>query len=153
MPVGFGVRGIFTQHVQRGEMAMLHGLKHIAQMPAAFGLNLRAPGFLKLGAQLTVLDMLEAGKTVRNRAHISTALDVVLSAQGIYSAAVAAHMPAQQCEVDKGFYVVDSVVMLGDSESPAELRPRSAGVRMRHLADAFSGHAGLTLGACQRVFL
>ena len=45
------------------------------------------------------------------------------------------------------------VVMLGDAQSPADLRARSAGVGMGHLADGFGGHASFTLSPLQRVFL
>ena len=90
-----------------------------------FGWSFHTPGFLKLGAQLVVLDMLEAGKAVRNRAHVAAALDVVLSAQGIHSAAVAAHVSGEQRKVDEGHNVVHRVVMLSDTQGPAQLGARS----------------------------
>ena len=106
MPVRFRVGGILAQHVKRREVAVLHRLKHIAQVPAAFGWDLHTPGLLKLGAQFVVLNMLEARQAVGNRAHVASALDVVLSAQRIHAAAVAAHMPGEQRQVDEGHHVV-----------------------------------------------
>ncbi len=97
--------------------------------------------------------MLKAGQAVRNRTHVAAALDVVLSAQGIHATAIAAHVPGEQRKVDKGNHIVHGVVMFGDTQSPADLGARSAGIRMGHLADGFRGHARLTLGPLQRVFL
>src|SRR5580704_18342310 len=92
IPVGLRVSGIFTQHVECGEVAVIHRLEHIAQVPAAFGLDLHTPRLLKLDTQAVVLNMLKTRKAVRNGAHISAALDVVLPAQGINATAIAAHM-------------------------------------------------------------
>ncbi len=85
---------------------MLHRLKHVAQVPAALGWDLRTPGFLKLGAQFVVLNMLKTRQAVGNRAHVASALDIVLSAQRIHATAVTAHMPGKQRQVDQGNDVV-----------------------------------------------
>src|ERR1700735_538447 len=132
---------------------MIHGFKHIAQIPAALGLDLCAPGFLKLEAQFVLLDVLKASETIRDRAHVAAALDVVLPAQRIYATAVAANVPGENCKVDEGNDVVHSVVVFGDSESPANLRARSAGVGMSHLADGRGRNPSLAFSSLQCVFL
>src|SRR5690242_3322887 len=118
-------------------------------MPAAFGMDADAPGMLELRAQFGVLDVLEAGQAVGDRAHISAALDIVLAAQRVETAAVAAHMTREQSEVDEGNDVVHCVVMLGDAERPADLRALGLCVRMRGLPDDRGGHAGLALRALE----
>ena len=60
-----------------------------------------APGALELRAQFVVLDVLKAGQAVGNGAHVAAALDVVLPAQRIEAAAVAAHVPGQQGQIDQ----------------------------------------------------
>src|SRR5271168_1367393 len=106
-------------------MAVLHGLKHIAEMPAAFRLNFNAPGFLILRADFIVLNMLEAREAVGNCAHIAAALDVILPAKWIYAAAVAAHVSGEDGQIDERYHVVHRVVMLGNAQGPAKLRARS----------------------------
>src|ERR1035438_9729611 len=97
--------------------------------------------------------MLKAGKAVGDRAHVAAALDVVLSAQRIHATAVAPHVSSEQCKVDEGNHVVHGIVMFGDTQSPADLRARSAGEGMSRLADGFSRHASLTLRPLERVLL
>src|SRR5690348_13602355 len=122
-------------------------------MPAAFGLDPDAPGVLEFRAQLAVLDVLEAGQAVGDRAHISTPLDVVLAAQRVETTAVAAHVTGEQAEVDEGDDIVHRVVMLGDAERPADLGALSPGVSVRSFPDDFGGHARLALRALKRVLL
>ncbi len=62
-------------------------------------------------------------------------------------------MPGKQRKVDEGDDIVHGVVMLRDTQSPADLGARSAAVGMGHSADGFSGHARLTLGSLEGVFL
>ena len=104
-------------------------------------------------AQFVVLDVLEAGQAVGNRAHVAAALHVVLAAQRVETAAVAADVAGEKAEVDESENVVHRVVMLGDAERPADLRALGPGVSVRGLADDFGGHAGLALGALERVLL
>ena len=54
-------------------------------------------------------------------------------------------MAAQQRQVDERQHVVDRVVVLGDAERPAQLRPVGARVGVGHLTDHFGRHAGLHL--------
>ena len=50
--------------------------------------------------------------------------------------------PHEQRQVDEGEHVVDAVVVLGDAERPADLRPVGAGVGVGELADRLGGDAG-----------
>ena len=99
-----------------------------------FGGNFSSPGFFKFAAQLVIFNVLEAGQPVRNCAHISAALNIVLSAQRTDAAAVSAHVAGEQREIDQRDNVVNGIVVLGDAERPAELRAFGAGIRVRKLA-------------------
>ena len=112
-----------------------------------------APRRLELRPQLVVLDVLEAGQPVGQRAHVAAALDVVLAAQRVDAAAVAPDVPGQQGEVDQREDVVDRVVVLGDAEGPADHRPVGLGVGVGQLADRLGRDAGLALGVLERVRL
>ncbi len=117
-----------------------------------FRRDLHAPGLLKFAAQFVVFHVLKTGQAVGDRAHVAAALHVVLAAQRIEAAAVAAHVAGEQREIDQREHIVDGVVMLGDAERPAEFRARGFRIGVRQFADHRGGHAGLALGAFQRVF-
>ena len=90
---------------------------------------------------------------VRDRAHVAAALDVVLAAQRVEPAAVAADVAGQQREVDQRENVVDRVVVLGDAERPADLRAVGPGVGVRDVLDDVRRDAGELLAALERVRL
>ncbi len=84
LDVGLGLRRVLADHVQRAQLAALHALEHLRQVPAVARHDLAAPGGLEAGARLGVaLDVLEAGQLVRDRAHVAAALHVVLAAQRV----------------------------------------------------------------------
>ena len=76
-----------------------------------------------------------AGQLVGDGAHVAAALHVVLAAQRDQAGAVAADVAGEQRQVDQREHVVGRVVVLGDAEGPADLRPVGAGVGVRQLAD------------------
>ena len=104
-------------------------------------------------AMLVVLDVLEAGQLVRERAHVAAALHVVLAAQRIAAAAVAADVAGEQREVDQRQDVVDRVVVLGDAQRPADHRAIGPGVLMRRIANDVGRNARDLLGEVERVRL
>ena len=149
--VGLRLRRILADDVQRLQLAALHRLEHLRQVPAVARLDRHAPGLLVLGARRVVaLDVLEARQLVRDRAHVAAALHVVLAAQRVEARAVAADVAGQQRQVDQAEDVVDRVVMLGDAERPADHRAVGVRVGVRRLADQIGGHAGLALAPLER---
>ena len=153
MAIGLGLQRVLADHVQRRELAALHGLEHPRQVPAALGRNAHAPEVVAALAGLVVLDVLEADQPVGQRAHVAAALDVVLAAERVDAAAVSPDVPGEQGERDQGEDVVDRVVVLGDPEGPADHRPVGLGVGVRGLADGLGRHAGLALRVLERVRL
>ena len=63
------------------------------------------------------------GSLFGDGAHVAAALHVVLPAQRVEAAAVAADVAGEQRQVDEREHVVDRVVVLGDAERPAQLGP------------------------------
>ena len=153
MTIGFGVRRVFSQNVKGRQFAAFHRLKHVAHVPAAFGRDFAAPGFFEFGAQFVVFDVLKTGQAVGNRTHVAAALNIILTAQRIDAAAVAADVAGEKREIDERKDIVHRVVMFGDAQRPAKLRARGFGIRVGHLANSFGGNAGFTFSAFQRVFL
>src|SRR5207253_10771937 len=103
----------------------------------------RSPtGPLALGADRSVLDVLDARVLVRDGAHVAPALDVVLPARGVQPRAVSPDVPAEQREIDERQHVVDRVVMLGYSERPAQLSTTRLRVGMAKPADRLGRHDG-----------
>ncbi len=153
VPVGLRLQGVLADHVERRELAAVHGVEHPRQVPAALGRDAHAPQVVAPLARLVVLDVLEPDQPVRERAHVAAALDVVLAAQRVDAAAVAADVPGQQGERDQREHVVDRVVVLGDAEGPADHRPLGLGVGVGRLADRRRGDARLALRVLERVRL
>ena len=151
--VGLRLHGVLADDVERGQLAVLHGLEHLREVPAALGRHRHAPGRVELRAQLVVLDVLEAGQAIGQGAHVAAALDVVLAAQGVEAAAVAPDMTREQGQVDERDHVVDGVVVLGDAERPADHRPIRLCVGVGGLADELHRDARLALGVLERVGL
>ncbi len=123
------------------------------EVAAAVGRDGHAPGRLEAPPQLVVLDVLEARQPVGQGAHVAAALDVVLAAQRVEPAAVAADVPGQEGQGDERQDVVDRVVVLGDAEGPAEDGPVGRGVGVGQLADGLGRDAGLPLGPLERAGL
>ena len=155
-PAGVGLRAqrVLADDVAGGELAPLHGLEHQRQVPAALGRDRRAVNGLEPGPGVGVgLDVLEPGQLVGDRPHVAAALHVVLAAQRDQPGAVPAHVAGEQGQVDQREHVVGGVVVLGDAQGPADLRPVGPGIVVRQLPDEAGGHAGVALGPVQRVRL
>ena len=151
MPVSFGIRRIFAEDVEGGEIAAFHRFEHVADVPAALGIEFAVPGFFEFRAQLIVFNMLKSREAIGNGTHVAAALDVVLSAERIYAAAVTADVSRQEREINQGPNVVDGVVMLGDAKGPAELGTRGFCIRVGSFANPFGGDAGIFFRAFERV--
>src|SRR5262249_40568852 len=90
--IGFRLRGVLADDIQRPQLAALHGFEHLAEMPSTLWWNPAAVDRLKPRAMSLVLYVLSTGQLVGNGAHVATALHVVLAAQGHQAGAVAADM-------------------------------------------------------------
>ncbi len=151
--VGLGLDRVLADAVHGGEVAPLHRIEHARQVPATLWRDRDAPGRVELRAELVVLDVLEAGQSIGQGAHVAAALHVVLATERVDAAPVATDVAGQQHEVDQGQDVVDRVVVLGDAERPADHRPRRGRQRVRQLADGVGRDTGLALGVLERVRL
>ena len=128
-------------------------MEHLRQVPAVPGDDGHAPRALEpLARGRVLLDVLEPGELVGDRAHVAAALDVVLTAQRVHPAAVRADVPGQQAEVDQREHVVHGVVVLRDAERPADHRAVRLRVRVRDLLDDLGGDARHGLAALERPF-
>ena len=106
--VGLGLCRVLTDHVERPQLAALHPVEHLRQMPAVGRANRHAPRLLEPRACLVVsLDVLEARELVGDGAHVAAALHVVLTAQRVEPRAEAADVAAEEREVDQREDVVD----------------------------------------------
>src|SRR5579859_1867756 len=122
-------------------------------MPATLGRQLHTPGALILGPQFVILNVLETWETIGNRTHISATLDIILAPQRVDPAAITAHMAGKQGEIDQRANVIHCVVMLGNSQGPADLGARRFGIGMRGLPDDSGRYSGFALGTLQSVLL
>ncbi len=109
------------------------------------------PDFLELRAVLVVRDVLKSRETVGKGPHVPSSLDVVLTAERGEPGAPSADVPGEEREVDEREDVVRRVVVLGDPESPAELRPIGFRVGMGELTDAARVEPDVIFSAFSRV--
>ncbi|MEM8902579.1 MAG: hypothetical protein AAGF02_02660 [Actinomycetota bacterium] len=120
---------------------------------AAAGRDRRPPRGLEAGPGLGIDHVGETGELVRQGAHVAAALDVVLAPQRYQPRTPTADVTGEEREVDEREDVVDAVVVLGDAEGPADLRPFGGRVGVGDLADRLGRDAGELLAARQRVGL
>src|ERR1051326_1966897 len=151
--IGFRLQWILSDHIERAEISPFHGLKHLRQVPASFRRNLTIPFFLKRFTEYRILNVLKTRQAIRQRTHIASALDVVLSSERIKAAAILTDVSREQREIDQCEDVVDGVVMLGYSERPTDHRPLSSSVSMSHISYDCPRNTGFALGIFQRVGL
>ena len=144
--VGFGLGRVLSDDVQRAELATLHRVEHLREVPPLVGRQLGSPRRREPPARVLVaLEVLEARELVRDRAHVSPALHVVLPAERVEARAVAPDVAAEQREVDEREHIVDGVRVLGDPEGPADHRPVGAREGVRRLGDRLGRDAGQPL--------
>src|SRR5437016_5238518 len=122
-------------------------------MPATVGLDRAPPRPLELGAVVGVLDVVESGQLIWERAHVAATLNVVLAAHRVTAASVTANLTGEEGEVDQGEHVVDGVVMLGDPKSPADHAAIGPCIGMRGFANRLLRDAGDLLAELERVRL
>ena len=140
--VGVGLGRVLANHVQRRQLAGGHRANHLGEVLAVRRLQRHAPVLLEAGANRGVLDLLEAGELVRNRAHVAAPLHVVLAAQRVEAAPAPPDVPGEETEVDQREHVVHRVVMFGDAQGPADHRLVGAREGVRGLANDVGGDAG-----------
>ena len=153
MQIRVRLRGILADHIERREVATVHRVEHLGEVPAMTRLNRRLPGALELRARLVIENVLEAGQAIRDCPHVPAALDVVLSAQRVQPATVPSNLARQQREVDQREDVVHRVVVLRDAESPADHRAVGTRIGERRVADGVARNPGFLLRVLERVFL
>ncbi len=151
--VSLRLHGVLADDVERVQLVMLDGVEHLAQVQATRWRDRDPPGGIEGRPERIILDVLEARQSVGQGSHVSAALDIVLAAQRIEAAAVAAHMAGEQRQRDERQDIVDGVVVLGDAQRPAQDGSFGRGVAVGQLADGFRGHTGLPFGPVQRACL
>ncbi len=100
--VGFGLRGVLADRVDAVQLAVLHGVEHVRQVLAVPGLQGDAPGALELLPDFVVRGpVLETHEAVRDRAHVTATLHVVLPAERIHTRTVLPDVAGQEREIDQ----------------------------------------------------
>ena len=141
--IGIGLGRVLTDDVAVLQFPGLHAVEHLREVPAVAIADRHAVGLRELLAGLVVvLDVLEARQTIRDRAHVAAALNVVLATQRVEARAVPTNVATDQRQRDQAEDVVDARVVLGDAERPRDHRAIGLGVGVGDLADRLGRHAG-----------
>ena len=149
--VRFGLERVFTDHIQRSKFTRFHRLKHLRKMPAFLRRNLDAPLLFEFLAQGNIFDVLETSETIRQSAHITAALNIVLASKRIEPAAVLSDVPSQQRKVDQRQDIVHRVVVFRNSQRPANHCPMRARKRVSHVANGLRRHSRFAFRVFKRV--
>ena len=94
MLVGLRIGRVLSNHIQRLELAVLHGLEHAAQVQALFR-RIFIPTLARTCRAIRHSRLLKAGQAVWDGPHVPAALHIVLPAQRIQPRAIFPHMPGQ----------------------------------------------------------
>ena len=78
--VRLGADGVLADAIDRRQLAALHRVEHVGEVPAVLRNDRTAPGLFEPRTRLVILhDVLEARELVGDRTHVAAALHVVLS--------------------------------------------------------------------------
>ena len=83
--VGIGLEDILALNVECLEHAIDRGVEHVGDAQTRFGIERDAPVSLEQRPCLAIGDVAIARQFVREAAHVTCALDIVLAAQGIHA--------------------------------------------------------------------
>ena len=92
---------IYDRLAPGGQIATPHRLEHAREVPAAFDRQAGIPSAFKFESIGLDLDMLKARKPIGQGPHVATALNIVLAAQRVQSAAKTPDVSSKQSEVDQ----------------------------------------------------
>ena len=151
--VGLAVGRIFTDAVRSLDGSLTHRLEHQREVTAVHRVEFHPVDGLELRPMLVVGDVLEAGKFVGQCAHVAAALHIVLPAQRHETRSPAPDVTGEQGEVAQRLHVVDTVVVLGDTERPQDLCLVGGCIGVRSFANGLGRNAGDLLGKGEGVWL
>ena len=150
--VRVGLSDVLAHDPEGLEVAGEGGLIHLRDLVADLVAEVDAVEFLVAAVHLGIVDLEVTGTLVRLAAHVSGALNVVLSAQGQHPDARTSDVAGHHGDVGEGHDGLRSVTVLGDAEPMEGHRVVGLAVFDRGGADLFTGHAvdGLELVEVQR---
>ena len=118
--VGVGLRDVLTLDIQRLEAALHRGVQHVWDAPARVCGQRHAPGSLEHLPRRIVGNVAVAGQLVREAAHVTGALNVVLPPERVQTGARTPNLPGDQGERDQATRVVGAVDVLTDTHTPED---------------------------------
>ena len=111
--IGIRHHGILAHDIQAANLAFFNGVHYFGYGEAGLGGQLYAPCLFKLFANLILEYLLVCGIVGGQAAHIAGALNVVLTAQGVYAAAILADLAAEQSQVGDAHNALGTGGVLG----------------------------------------
>ena len=135
--VGIGHHGILTHDIQAPYAASFHGVHDFSNGQAGFTGEGNTPGLFKLFPGSVVEDLLIGGEIGGQTAHVTGTLDIVLTAQGVDTAAVLADLAAQQCQVGGAHDTLGAGGVLSDTHGIVDTGFVCLGVQAGSLLQLF----------------
>src|SRR5262249_25155768 len=132
----------FALDVDALERAVDGGVEHVGDTQAGLLLELDAPVRLEELAGRVDRDMAIAGKLVRERAHVTRALHVVLAAERVYPYAGPANVAGRHAKVGNAHHCGRALAVLGDAETVIDRAVAARGKEPCRGTDGLGRHAG-----------
>ena len=152
--VGLRLHRVLAEDEQRRQVAVLHRLEHLREVPALLRAGSTRPRARSNFARETGSSTSWPPGSLLGSAPMSPPpWTLFWPRSGQTPEPQRPTCPVRSDEVDQREDVVDRVVVLGDAERPAELRLLRLRVRVRDVADRRRRHARLALGVLERVLL
>lgn len=127
--VGIALGDVFALAVQRLEAAIQRRLEHVGDAQAWVRLQGHTPGLLELGTHGGIGDVPITGQLMRERAHVTRALDVVLPTQRVHTYPFTADVASGHSQVGDAHHCGAALAVLGHAEAVVDGRVASAGIQ------------------------
>ena len=148
MRVGVGLCNILTLDIHALEFAGTGCVEHVRNAKAGLGVDGDAPVLFELRSHFFARDMPVTGKLMRERAHVTGALHVILAAQRVYAHAGATDVTGRHGQVGHAHNHGRTLAVLGYPEAvidrtvvrvakQARGGANRLGIDPRHLCDFF----------------
>ena len=135
--VGVRHHGVLTHDIQAPDLACFRSIHNLSDSQTGLTGEGNTPGLLKLLPDGIVEYLLVGGVIGGQAAHVAGTLNVVLTAQGVDTAAVLADLAAQQCQVGGTHNALGAGGMLGDAHGIVDAGLVSLGIEPGGLLQFF----------------
>jgi hypothetical protein len=140
--IRFGVGQVLTENIKGFDFSGGEIFHHRRHHHAGFiRKRFDVPRLLELRPGVRIGHLLIAGENIGQCAHVAGALNIILTALRVDTAAVNADIAQHHLEIGAGHHVVDAADMFGNAQRVHEHRRLDGSHRARQFANGIGGNA------------